>query len=485
MNPTAYIIVGILVVLLGIIVWKRTEIWQALKAIRLPRFPFPGATQPPAGTPAPAGTPPTGKPKEPNRYHPDRSDPDGIAKWLREHIEYYEKLIEWKNAHHEEHTPEVQEWLFWSLSIGVLLFCGAIAVATFLWFPPIATIPLPFIEGFVFNPQWVVYLFILVYLLAGFRSVDTDEVAGADFFGEPAHQFDSGLKWVPWLIFGFNKEPTTYVEAEFPGDADQIQWTDEKTELAPGKVRPLYVMTGEKPATPGVPDDRLPTDLQMNIGVAEFVQFHLVKSRFFDLEVNIGDIDPGKEAEIQRTITGGADLTKKMLEAARQMRDTSSSFLLEVLGQISLNEIRQHMQLINELLKLKLHAKIMDWGLELVDGRLTKTNAGHDFNEQLQKRGEAISKRDAVVIEAEGTKTKLVREGEGAASAAQALLEAKAKGYEAIGEVARLKKGREAINSQVVEKLAESGNVVVVGPQGITDMFGLVKAAQKHGDTTP
>lgn len=61
MNPTAYIIVGILVVLLGIIVWKRTEIWQALKAIRLPRFPFSSpAVTPISAPPPPTGSPPTG-----------------------------------------------------------------------------------------------------------------------------------------------------------------------------------------------------------------------------------------------------------------------------------------------------------------------------------------------------------------------------------------------------------------------------------------
>lgn len=483
MNTTAIIIVGVILALVAVpFAWLyRVQIMAQLRKIRLPGLPTFRRTAPVAAAPAAAPTGARRKPTPPKRHHPDRSDPNGIDAWLDEHITYYTKSVEWKKAHHAENTPEVYEWLYFTVCGAVLAVAALLAAAVALWVPPVA-----FADwGFPLNPQWFFYLLIAVYLLAGFRMVDTDEVAGADFFGEPVYQFDSGLKWFPWLILGFNKEPTTYVQAEFPGDADHVQWSDEKTELAEGKVRPLYVVTGEKPATPGKPDDRLPTDLQMNIGVAEFVQFRLVKAHFFDLEVNIGDIDADKEIEIRRTITGGTDLTLKMLEAVRQMRDTSGAILLEVLGQLSLNEIRQYLTLINKLLELRLQEKVMDWGLELVDARITKTNAGHDFNEKLQNRGEAISVRDSTIIKAEGEKQRLILEGQGKASATQAELEATANGYQAIGEVVRLKKGREAMNGQVVAKLAEAGNVVVVGPQGITDMFGLVKAAQKQGEAKP
>lgn len=453
----------IIVAVVAILLWQ-----LSLKGI--PKFSWRQAT-------TATGTLP---PAEPQIFFPDRNNPDGVTLWLKTRIDYYTELVEWKNREHELHTPKVYEWVYWLGCILVAFVFPALYVwAVKTWVPSISFAG----TSAAVNPQWFLYLLPITYLIAGFRKVDTDEVAGADFFGKPVHQFDSGLKWVPWGLFGFNKEPTTYVEAEFPGDADLIQWSDEKTPLEPGRVRPIYLTTGEKPAKPG--EERLPTDMQMNIGVAEYVQFQLVKSRFFDLEVNIGDIDERKRGEIQTTITGGADPTAKMLEAVRQMRDTSSAFLLVVLGQISLNEIRQHLALINQLLKLMLQAKVMDWGLEVVDGKITKLNGGHEFSKRIQDRADAIADRDAAITRAQGEKQKRILEGEGAAAAELASLKAKADGFEALAEKTKTKAGAQAMNAEVVRELAQAGNIVVVGPQGISDMFGLVKAAQKKEGKQP
>jgi len=476
-----WIIVGIqLLLVAGIIIfWKllpallqritSSALWQRIRRPWWPQRRQPGAT-----TPAAQATEP---PLPPTDTFPDRSvGHNAISQWLLGQIDGYQAIVDWKEEHHAEKTPRVKEELYRATCYFVLLLAAGLTIVIFTFVPSVA-----FAQwGFPLNPQWFLLLPIIAYLLLSFRQVDTDQVAGADLFGKPAKQFESGLAWVPLFIFGFNKEPTTFVQAELPGDSDHIQWGDEKDPLKDGKVRPLYVLSGEHFATDAQGNVvRLPTDFQMNFGVSFFTQFRLVKERFFELEVNIGDIDPLNEGDLRRAVTGGTDLTKKMLEVVRQIRDTGAAVLVEVLGQMSLNEIRQHMTLINRLLRLRLQAKVMDWGIDLVDGRITKTNPGHSFNEELQNRGKAVSKRDSMITVAEGTRRKLALEGEGAAAAELALLNAKAEGYEAIGRTTGTEAGSAAMASETVQKLAEAGNVVVVGTQGVADLMGLVKAAQK------
>lgn len=410
----------------------------------------------------------TNRPRRPSTS-PDRSKRNGVESWLKSQISYYEKLIEAEREEHRQETPDVQEWLFrliTGLSIGTLLVLGA---AIWLWLPDKATV-----GGIPINPQIFAYLFLIIYIIVSFRSVDVDEVAGADFFGTPVKQFERGLKWVPFIWLHFRKEFGTFVQCEFPGDADHIQWSDEKIALEEGKVRPIYALTGEDP------DGKLPSDKQMNIGLSALAKFQVVKVRFFDFVINVGPIDAAKRFSVLTTMTGGGNVSDYTLEVVRHLRDTTTGVLREIMGQLSYNEITSHLHLINTLYWRRVEETVISWGIKMVEVRITNTNPGHGFNEELQKRSNAINERDALIIVAEGEKKQLMERGRGNASAEAALLKARAEGYAKVAKVAKAPEGQVAISADVAGKLASSGNTIVVGAaDGLRDLIGMVATGKK------
>lgn len=398
-------------------------------------------------------------------YSPDREveKENAVPNWLSRKIEHYKKLSSKQAEVHDDLTPKVREDLF----PKIVRLTATIFLVTMILVPAITGwLTASFTNGAIMLVPF------LVYAIAGFRSVAVDEVAGADFFGQPVMQFDKGLYWIPPVVLNFSKEKATYVQSEFPGDADHVQWTDEEVPLQAGKVRPIYVLTGENPK------GKLPTDKQMNIGIAALVKFQLEPKRFFDLITNVGPIDKEKRDAVKSTMTGGENLSDIMLEVVRHLRDTTAAFLAETAGKMSYNETVENLHLINELLLQRLQETVINWGVKVLEARITKLNPGHQFNKNLQLRGDAMSIRDNKIIVAEGERKRLILEGEGAASAELALLKAKADGYKAIQEKAGVD-GQTAISAETAGKLAASGNVVVVGTSGVNDLLGIVAASKK------
>lgn len=405
------------------------------------------------------------------RNSPDRTKQNGVELWLKSQIRHYEKVIATEDEAQRRDTPIVQETYFLYINLTIFVFMSMYILLILEIIPSILfdnwLIPI--------NPRIFAYLPILAYVIVSFRSVGVDEIAGADFFGKPVRQFSNGLKWVPFGLFHFQVEKATFVQSEFPGDSDHIQWSDEKTALSQGKVRPIYLLTGENP------DGKLPTDKQMNVGIAALAKFQLIPERLFDLIKNVGPIDRSKADEIRVTMTGGENVSVVMLEVVRHLRDTATAVMTEIAGQLSYNELRGHLNLVNRLLFLRLQRTVITWGIQLTEAGVTKINPGHEFNEKIQDRGQALADRDAMILRAEGEKQKRVLEGEGNAAARQKFLEAEAKGYAKIAEQAKTEAGQIAISAEVAGKLAASGNTIVVGTDGVKDLIGIVAAGKKVG----
>jgi hypothetical protein len=410
---------------------------------------------------------------------PDRSTPEGVANWLNGQINYQEALNEGLRASVKD-TPIVTEWLFYAISAATIVAALGFCLLVYL-FLPVETVT---IMSIPFDPKVYLYLIPLVYLAAGFRTIDTDQIAGATFAGTPVYQFENGLKWVPWGVFSLTKDTTTYVQGEFPGDADRIDWTGEKNDIDPGKVRPLYVLFAENPK------GNLATDKQLNAGVAFLVKMRLISELYFYMVRNLSPIDESKREEFLTNVTGGVNVSDRMLEAFRHLRDTGAAFSLEIAGQLSYNEVTTHLALVNRLFMLRLQHEVEKWGIELVEGRYTKINAGHEFNKILEKRGAALAEKDATITTAEaekqkqiligeGAKANLTLTGEGAAAAKLADYTAQAEGLEKIAKVMSKKAGRAAQNAQVAKDLGAHGNVTILGAQGFNELLGIANVIQK------
>jgi hypothetical protein len=405
-------------------------------------------------TPAtPAYSAPTRPAGLPPRPVFSRAAAEPVRNWLLADIAWLKQCIDNKETDHHEKTPEVTEWLFWALTTVVVGTLTGIATATVLLVPSEIEV-----WSIAFNPQLILLLAELVYVAAGFRAIPTDRAAGLDFAGTPVKQFGNGLKWYPWLVFNLTTESALLVQAEFPGDADHVFWGGEEAELPDGKVRPIYILTGENPGS------NLPTDLQTNLGASALVRFQLVSKRYFDLVRNVAPVDDANGSFIRETMTGNSSVTARLLEVLRQLRDTGARYMGEVIGKLSYNEITLNRALLDEWLFNRIKLEMIPWGLELREAGFTQLNPGHDYNKALQQRSAASIARDALVLQADGKGREIERIGEATASARLALLKAEAEGQKKIRDGLGVS-GQEVLAADVGKAMADGdSNTVIIGP---------------------
>jgi hypothetical protein len=257
------------------------------------------------------------------------------------------------------------------------------------------------------------------------------------------------------------------VQAEFPGDSNRIHWEDEKTELPKNKVRPIHILTGENP------EGTLPSEKQINLGVGMMFKIQVTSDCFFDLVRNTPPIDPANGAEIVESIVGNTNVTPRLLEILRHLRDTSARIAAEVLGQLSYNEITTHRALVDEWLEERMRLELVAWGVKLREAGFTVLNPGHSYNQDIEQRAKASAARDAAILAAEGERKKRILEGEGAATALRAQFEAEAGGKKAIMDALGVS-GEAVLASELGEKVAEGGNAVIA--DGLGGLGAMLKA---------
>lgn len=402
---------------------------------------------------------------------PTRTAADGgIPAWLANNILFYKEQVERIRREQEATTSHVNEVLYYTICALVLGLSAIVVGCTIKFVPSIIL----FFGLVPISPHIFIYLLIGVYLLAGIRSVGTDEIAGADFGGTPAHQFGAGYKWVPWLIFNFFKERATFVQAQLPGDADKIFWGEEKTDLPPGMVRPIRALFDEKP------NGALPTETQMSAGVVLLVKGRQTASRLFDFVKKIGPIDEQSKKVIKNTITGAADLSDQMYEVVRNIRDTGEAVIIELAGQMSYSEMNSNLFQVNELLQLRLHMAVAEWGFQMEEVKITAINPGHDFNKKIQDRADAKADSDVLTYKAKGEADRIIKVGEANAKAELARLKAIGDGYADIATKTGVD-GQTVVAAETIKTLAAAGNVVVA--DGIGGLMGIIKAATKPKGT--
>ncbi len=393
-----------------------------------------------------------------------------VEAYLRQEIAEAEATIEKIKAKHTERAEGRSEKYRWVVIASLVVL--PIFAALGWWLLPSQVD----IGGAPFNTALLPWLLVVLYVLISLRKVDTDEIAGADFFGEPTKQFSAGLAYVPRFLLGLTKERRTVVQAQYPGDADDIFWGEEKDDLPANKVRPIYATTAER-GTGNPLDDR------NNIGFSLYSRHALEDDetgQFFRFVRNIAPIEQQETSQTSMYVKG-AKISPRMHEVLRQLRDTGENQLKSIIGRLTMAEIVQHWQLISRCLTLKLQAAVLPWGVKVIEAGLVYVNPGHRFNESIQSVPKARFAKQATITEAEGEKERLSLEGAGKAEAERLLLIARADGAEKIRLVAVKKSGDVAVSSDVARQLANSGNVVAVGTGGVSELLGIIAAAKKTG----
>ncbi len=294
---------------------------------------------------------------------------------------------------------------------------------------------------------------VLVHAVLSLKMVGADELGGIYFYGMVLAPAGRGLHFVPFGLVQLVTASRQIFEIGFPADdPDQVFHGDDKDPLPEGKVRPIRVVT-RAPKT----EEAGLLDVQMTLDIHFFVQLAIID--VFEWIANIG--------------------TKE--SASKQLRAIGEPIISEEVATKVVGGVIKDLAAINEKLASDVREVTKHWGVEIISTRIPAPDISHPLSAALAAIPVASATAQATVLAAEATKTKLTREGEGAAGAELAVLKARAQGQKQMKDDLGVD-GDAVLAAETARNFLPKdgkGNTVVVGAQGgIADILGAVKAAQ-------
>lgn len=302
------------------------------------------------------------------------------------------------------------------------------------------------------NPLWFLTSIVLViaWIAVSLRQVGVDEIGGAAFFGAPVREYErgKGLCFVPWLLLSFETLPGRVLESEFPGEPENVyKGTDDAFPHGDGElVRPVRITAGTGKSEGG---HNGPLEVQMTAEIQWYIRWRIFS--YFQFKANIGSIET----------------------ARKQLRDTTERILVELAGKRTMGGVVRETSEMNE--EILAHAqRIMStgsWGAEVLEAGIKEPDLSHDVNISLAGVASARADADRIVALADAEKARLIKEGEGKASAAKEDLVARGQGIASFAESADVC-GGEVLQAEVAANMfGESDKVVLGGADGLKDLF--------------
>lgn len=306
----------------------------------------------------------------------------------------------------------------------------------------------------------VLLVFLIAYILASIRFVQTDEIGGIMVLERPAKEVEAGIAFVPLWLTELHTFPLSVQQTQFPADPELISKRRDAEGLLPGQVRPIRITT-HAPRKPKDSDDML--DVQMTIEVTFAVRWQIERGDFFNFFVNIpGDGWEAKKAEINR-----------------QMRDSGETDLVEEVSKYTLGEVLKNIETLNGGLATCLQENVGHWGILILEARMQTPDITHELNIALAGIPTARANAEATVTNAEAEKIRLTREGEGRAAAKRAELTAEGEGL--IGAARALEmEGQDYLALQIARDTVGEGDLII-GLEGVEKVIGLGKTIMQAG----
>lgn len=346
----------------------------------------------------------------------------------------------------------------------IVCLVGSIMLIAFDFYLGQFTSPIPFLDPDTTEVwNWGLFAFFFQFLVYGGLSVvfiQPTELALKVVLGKEFQNLPSGMAFVPIGLCYVIRLNRLVEQKEFPGESETI-WENDGP--APeGMVKPLRFTTGGKT---GDSDD--PLENRMTLDVRFFVRLRIRDAMLFVTTIN------------------------NLPEAMKQAEDTAKGVLATEFGQRTPAELIAGQDKINGLLTESVEEKVRDWGIDVVDCRLSgSVDLGWTVNKALRDVPAAQFNAKATITNAEATRKKRILEGEGEASATLSIgtakaevdrraLEQQAIGYrsllgedvqsELIVNALAIKSAQDAIaNAKNVTLIAGNGN----GPQ---NLYGLTQ----------
>lgn len=383
-------------------------------------------------------------------------------------------------------------WVYWFLVVG-LYVSVQVVLGLYAWLSLTETV-IP--VGIPVNVGIVVLLLQAFHFANSIRSIEVNDLAGFSLFGRPLYVPRSGPYIVPLWILKLTKANMNYKDVRFPGPANDIfRISDEEQKKRPegdmpppGKVRPIFVTTGERRLT-NSDKEKLkkkdseeninPLDQQLHVEISYFVRYRPSKlyGGIFRIARNLS----AKTEEIDKQIK---DL----------IQEQSSRDMQSVLTRHTPATIIENRDLVNEVFRLKLSLAVMRLGIDIDEkgSGLDDLNPSRETNKDQAEVAREQFRKLATITKAEAGMVALQKEGEGKAAAELALLMAQAEGRKAMKEALGDVSGDAILASEAVRGILKETDVILAGGEGgMKDVMAFVKGAQsafnsgtKKGDPT-
>lgn len=318
---------------------------------------------------------------------------------------------------------------------------------------------LSLILGNIFNIKglgWIAVIGTCFYIYEGLQMVNPGEVAALVFLGKPYKTVWSGPVYAPLGIIKVERDNGRIIQAELPAEPNKI-WRgtkeDENAPPPPGFQPPIRILFG-----PSDPDPTLqsnPYNEQIVAEVPIFISYQ-VQDMVLWLN-NMGSHD----------------------KARQNIEDMAIALFNIEFSQKSPAAVNRDLGVYSNKLKTTICENVESWGIDIKVARVKPIIFSHKLNTAVIGVSEAALNSKKTGIDAEATKNKLVKEGEGAGSARKSLLKAeadglllsltsKAEGVEKLRKLIAKPNGLDVLQLEMlVEALKGSNNTIISGAEGI------------------
>ena len=166
------------------------------------------------------------------------------------------------------------------------------------------------------------------------------------------------------------------------------------------------------------------------------------------------------------------------------MRGMSISFINQELTKLTLADALKSIDFVSASLRDHIRAETTGWGVEIVTARLQLIELSYSLNKSLETAAESAATRRATITTAEGTKTKLTLEGEGAANAVASELKARGIGLKDLADKLGLDP-QSALAAEIARDLAngQSTKIIIPGMENILNFATGIATALKNKPT--
>ncbi len=283
--------------------------------------------------------------------------------------------------------------------------------------------------SFDVGPGLVLLIAIHAFFSVFKQNVGKDDFAIREVYGRvTATKLSTGPKFNSFGLHQMEKidEATRIRQLQAPGPPEIVQWTDEHVAIAPGKVAPIYMMTG---APKGKSKSNL--DKQMQLGISYYITWIIDDPLVFLLRM--------------KTPERCNDL----------LREWGDEGLNEEFQDRTVGVVLDERTEINTELDDVLRTKTRGTGVQILQVGVTAYNLSHALAISMRDRISVDYDAETRIVKAKTKKREDTLDGEARAAARQAMGTADAKSEEA------LLNARAAGQGKMMETLSVPGEVVI------------------------